>query len=82
LLFYLNEELIPPVVKVLKRFSGVHIVHKHAAVSATIKSHTEALETLLSRCVPNLLRARKYAQTASGLFFMVWVHKAQTQLEG
>ena len=52
---YLDQELIPPVVQVLEGFCSVHIIHQDAAVSSAVERHTETLETLLSRCVPNLL---------------------------
>ena len=54
----LNQELVPPVVQVLKSLLHVDVVHQHAAVCTTVERYTQALEPLLPCCVPNLGRAR------------------------
>lgn len=50
----LYEELIPPAVQGFEGVWRSHIVHQHAAVRSTIKSHAQRLKPLLSCCVPNL----------------------------
>jgi hypothetical protein len=50
----LDEELVTPVVQVLKRLRHVHVVHKHAAVRAAVKGDAQRLEALLPRGVPDL----------------------------
>lgn len=39
-LTHLYQELIPPVVQVVKGLGIVHVIHKHAAVRSSIKSDT------------------------------------------
>ena len=50
----LQEELIPPVVQVVKGFVGVHIVDQHCAVSPPVEGHSQALEPFLPCSVPYL----------------------------
>lgn len=51
---YLNQKLFPPVVKIIKRFHYVHIIHKNTAICATVESHTKTLKPFLPSSVPNL----------------------------
>ena len=50
----LQEELVPPVVQVVKGFVGVDIVDQHCAVSPPVEGHSQALEALLPCSVPYL----------------------------
>lgn len=51
---HLYQELVPPVVQVVKCLLGVHIVHQDTAVGSAVEGHAQALEALLPRCVPDL----------------------------
>lgn len=51
---YLNKELFPPIVEVVKRFHRIHIIDKNTAISTTIESNTKALKSFLTSCVPDL----------------------------
>lgn len=51
---YLDQELVPPVIKILKSFLRVDVVYEHAAVCSTIEGHSQALKTFLSCCIPDL----------------------------
>ena len=53
----LDKELVPPAVESLKRLGAVHVVDENAAVRATVESHTQRLESLLTCRVPELLAA-------------------------
>ena len=53
----LEQEFIAPAVEGIERLGVVHVVHKHAAIGATIEGYTQRLETFLSRCVPELCRS-------------------------
>lgn len=50
----LDEELVPPAVQCLKGVGGSDVKYQHAAVGTAVKSHTQRLEPLLTRCVPYL----------------------------
>jgi len=50
----LDEELVTPVVEVLKRLGIVDVIHKHAAICTAVVSHTQRLEAFLSSSVPDL----------------------------
>ena len=50
----LYQELISPVVQVLKGLLGVHIIDQHAAVCTSVEGHTKTLKPLLPCCVPDL----------------------------
>lgn len=57
----LDKELLPPIVKIVKWLHYVNIIHKNTAVSTSIESHSQTLESFLTSCIPNLLRQkRKY----------------------
>ena len=50
----LDEELLSPWLQVLETLRGVHIVHKHTAVSTTVERNAERLETFLTGSIPDL----------------------------
>jgi len=50
----LDQELIAPAVEVVEGLGDVNVEHKHAAISTTIESDTERLETLLTGSIPDL----------------------------
>lgn len=50
----LNEKLVPPAVQGFEGVGRCDVVHQHAAVRSTVKSHTQRLEALLSCRVPDL----------------------------
>lgn len=56
---YLNKEFFPPVVKVVKWFHWINIIHKNTAISTPIESNTKALESLLPSCIPDLSKTKE-----------------------
>jgi len=65
---YLNQEFITPAIKRLECLWYCHVEHKYTSISPTVESNTEALETLLSSCVPNLSKetSRQSEQVRQG----------------
>ena len=59
---HLNQELIPPIVQILKGLLRVDVVHQHTAVCASVESHAQALEPLLPGCVPDLPGTQVHSQ--------------------
>ena len=51
---HLDEELVSPVVQVLKGLLHIDVTDQHAAVRAAVEGHPQALEALLACCVPDL----------------------------
>ena len=50
----LAKEFRSPVVEGLERLLARNVMHQNAGICSTIKSHTKALESFLSRSVPDL----------------------------
>ena len=50
----LQEELVPPVVQVVKGFVGVDVVDQHRAVGPPVEGDSQTLEALLPGGVPYL----------------------------
>ena len=50
----LDEKLVSPALKCLKRVGHSDVVHQDAAVGSPVERHTETLKPLLSSCVPDL----------------------------
>jgi len=50
----LDQELVAPAVEVIEGLGNVNVEHEHAAISTTVESNTEGLETLLTGSIPDL----------------------------
>mmetsp|Transcript_19291 Transcript_19291/g.54011 ORF Transcript_19291/g.54011 Transcript_19291/m.54011 type:complete len:202 (-) Transcript_19291:22-627(-) len=50
----LYQELVAPVVQILKGLCVVDVVHEYATVCTPVERNSQGLEALLSCCVPNL----------------------------
>ena len=50
----LNQELFPPVIKILKRFHNIDIVYKNTTISSSVKGNSQTLEPFLPSRIPYL----------------------------
>lgn len=55
---YLNQELFPPIIEIVKWFHDIHIIDKHTTISTTVESNPETLKPFLSSCIPYLIIQR------------------------
>jgi len=55
----LDKELISPAVQWTERVGWRHIIDQYTAVCTTVERYTEALEPLLTSCIPDLTNARQ-----------------------
>ena len=66
---YLNQELFPPVIKILERFHNIDIVHKNTTVSSSVERNSQALEPFLPSSIPNLYGFNRFTYMKHFYFY-------------
>lgn len=71
----LDEELVAPAVEVLECLRDVHVEHKDAAICPAVERDSQTLETLLSRCIPDLSEKDFFFLSSGEIFFFEFFFK-------